>query len=126
MAASPRHPALYRLGDDGAPRLLLARCRACEALTFPANAYGCSRCGAPDLETIEREAAGTLVACVTLHADLIAGLPAPQVVGDVELAPGIIEEVLIGGAEPTPGVTLTGYAHPLEDGHFELRFRAAS
>jgi uncharacterized OB-fold protein len=127
MARTPKHPTLYRLGEDGSPRLLFGRCLACEALTFPANAYGCARCGSASLEIVERPAAGTLVACVTLHADLIAGLPAPQVVGDVEIAPGIVEEVLIQGEQDTlvPGMTLAGVVHPLEDGAFDLRFRVA-
>lgn len=123
---APKHPALYRLDEHGRVKLLFGRCGSCEALTFPANAYGCRVCGAPDLQPVDREATGTLIAAVTLHADLIPGLPAPQVVGDVELAPGIVEEVLIAGVEPDVGAALTGYAHPLGDDLFELRFRAAS
>jgi uncharacterized OB-fold protein len=127
MARTPKHPTLYRLGDDGEPRLLFGRCGACELLTFPANAYGCSRCGAAVSTPVEREAAGVLLAAVTLHADLVAGLPAPQVVGEVEIAPGIVEEVLIEGGDGllSPGMTMIGVAHPLEDGLFDLRFRAA-
>lgn len=123
---APKHPALYRLDEHGRVKLLFGQCRSCDSLTFPANAYGCHFCGAPDLQPVDRDASGTLIAAVTLHADLIPGLSAPQVVGDLELAPGIVEEVLIEGAEPDIGATLTGYAHPLEDDLFELRFRAAS
>lgn len=125
MSATPKHPSLYRLAGDR-PVLLFGRCRSCRALTFPANAYGCSACGADGLDTVERPAEGTLKAVVTLKAAVLPGLAVPQVIGDVEIAPGITEEVLIEGDEAglAPGMVLTGVAHPLEDGLFDLRFRA--
>jgi uncharacterized OB-fold protein len=125
MGPTPKHPSLYRLAGDNLV-LLFGQCRACQALTFPANAYGCSACGADALSTIERPAEGTLKAVVTLKAQVLPGLDVPQVIGDVEIAPGIVEEVLIEGTEDglAPGMKLAGVAHPLEGDLFDCRFRA--
>ena len=91
--------------------LLLGRCPACDAWNFPANSWGCRACGAPG-ETLRPQAAPAapvLRNAVTLHAELAPGLPVPCVIGEVELAPGVIEEALIdvaSEADLAPGAVL--------------------
>jgi uncharacterized OB-fold protein len=123
--ATPKHPTLYRLAGNGRSiRLLFGRCPRCAALTFPATAYGCSACGAAPLAVEERDGEGVLQAVVTLHAAVMPGLPVPQAIGDVEIAPGIIEEVLLEGAgeDYAPGMRVVARAHALEDDFFDCRF----
>jgi len=79
------------------PELQLAHCRACGAYTFPADAYGCRRCGRDDtLSAVPLPAPALLRNAVMLHSALAPGLPVPCVIGEVELAPGVVEEALIG------------------------------
>lgn len=82
---------------DHGPAIALWRCRVCAQLTYPAAAYGCSRCGAArdSGDEVSRPARGELLNWVTVHVDLVPGLKAPYVVGEVRLAPGVVEEVLI-------------------------------
>ena len=43
----PLHPTLYQLAQDGTSLdFFFAQCPACGAVNFPANAPGCSHCGA--------------------------------------------------------------------------------
>ena len=89
-------PALYRLAEDGQSlRLLAVRCRECTATSFPATVHGCRRCGADTsaLEAVELGGAGILKNFVTLHRDVMAGFPPPAIIGEVEIAPGVVEEV---------------------------------
>jgi uncharacterized OB-fold protein len=91
--------------------LSFLRCGRCGELSFPAEAYGCRVCGAEPREgaTVERPAGGVLREYATVHLDLVAGLPAPYVVGWVELAPGLIVESLLAvdsEAELEPGITV--------------------
>lgn len=80
--------------------LQLAHCAACGSYTFPARAYGCRRCGRADaLSAVACPRAPVLKNFVTLHAELAPGLPVPCVIGEVELAPGVIEEALIAVAD---------------------------
>jgi hypothetical protein len=77
--------------------LLLGHCPACAAWNFPANSWGCRACGAPG-DSLRAEAAPVapvLRNAVTLHAELAPGLPVPCIIGEVELAPGVVEEALI-------------------------------
>ncbi|TWO68471.1 hypothetical protein FN976_22845 [Caenimonas sedimenti] len=90
--------------------LLLALCARCGGHTFPAGTYGCRVCGAPaqQLRPVACEAA-TLRNAVTVHSELAPGLPVPCVIGEVELAPGLIEEALIdvaSEAQLTLGMSL--------------------
>jgi len=91
--------------------LSFLQCGRCEELSFPAEAYGCRACGADPREgtTVERPAGGVLREYATVHLDLVAGLPAPYVVGWIELAPGLIVESLLAvdsEADLEPGVTV--------------------
>jgi len=104
----PLHATLYELhqpgsnGNNGNARdsldLMFFQCGACAALTFPATSYGCHHCGAaPDTGVIiKRPAEGLLQSFTTVHADLTPALKAPFVVGEIELAPGVVEEAILG------------------------------
>lgn len=77
--------------------LKIAHCSKCKAYTLPANAYGCRACGAESgfLEAVDLPSSPKLVNFVTLHVALSSELDAPCVVGEIELAPGVIEEAVI-------------------------------
>jgi|SRR5690625_1619112 len=94
----------------------MAICQECNTVNFPANVYGCRRCGAARerLEVSARPGRGVLRTFVTIHKPLVPGLAAPAVVGEVELAEGIVEEVVIQCDDPNalrPGMTLRAVAH---------------
>lgn len=129
MTLTPRHPKLYQLSADrGAVELLFSSCLACGGLTFGADAYGCRLCGSEKLELVARAGTARLLACVELRADIIAGVKAPQAIGEVELAPDVIEEALLIGAaqQYTPGMQLVARAVDAGDGCFECRFEECS
>lgn len=79
------------------PELLLGHCQACGAWNFPAESWGCRACGAPREQLQARPLPGPAILrnTVTVHAELSPGLPVPCVVGEIELAPGVIEEALL-------------------------------
>lgn len=81
--------------------LRLAHCAACGGYTYPPTAYGCRVCGAAGerLDAVPPPGALHLRNFVTLHAELVPGLPVPCVIGEVELAPGVVEEALIDVAD---------------------------
>lgn len=83
------------------PQLRLGHCQACGAWNYPAESWGCRVCGAP-AESLRSEplpGPAILRNAVTLHAELSPGLPVPCVVGEIELAPGLIEEALLDVAD---------------------------
>lgn len=75
----------------------IARCTKCGTYTLPANAYGCRSCGAvsDSLEEVGLPDKPKLVNFVTLYAPLSPDLNVPCVIGEVEFAPGVIEEAVI-------------------------------
>lgn len=79
------------------PTIDLLRCGACEQLTYPASAYGCNFCGTPREagSTFPVAARGVLRNWVTVYADFNPGLRAPYIVGEIDIAPGVVEQVLI-------------------------------
>jgi uncharacterized OB-fold protein len=94
----------------------LLRCLICEQLTYPAAAYGCSRCGAAreNGEEVLMPARGELLNWVTVFVDLVPGLKAPYVVGEVRIAPGVVEEVVIdvaSEADLSVGQQMVAIAH---------------
>lgn len=95
--AAPLMPAW---GVDHLPTLL-AHCRLCGTYTFPSNAWGCRACGAEpaQLAKVPMPHTPRLRNFVTIHGDLAPGLAPPVVVGEVELAPGVVEEALIAVAD---------------------------
>lgn len=81
--------------SNAPPELLLGHCDACGTWSFPAQAWGCRRCGRPTLQARPLPAPPRLVNAITVHIELVPGLPAPCVIGEVQLAPGVVEEALI-------------------------------
>lgn len=83
------------------PTIELARCTLCGGTSFPAQVPGCRHCGAPAAQ-LRTEACATpvrLLNFVTVHAPLAPGLKVPAVIGEVALAPGLVEEALIDVAD---------------------------
>lgn len=80
-----------------AEELKLAWCGRCARHSFPADVYGCSNCGAEpaSLEAVPLPQPPRLLNFVSVHAELAPGLPVPCVIGEVQLAPGLVEEALI-------------------------------
>ena len=114
------------MNDTVAPSLQLALCGLCGAHSFPAEVYGCRVCGAPRerLSPVVCTRA-TLCNAITVHAELTPGLPVPSVIGEVELAPGVVEEALIGVADETEltlGMVLQPHGELVADGHVRWRF----
>lgn len=95
-------PDLYAVSEDGSSlRLLATRCTQCHGLSFPAARYGCPLCGA-DLGAGTQEVLdgrARLLSFLTIHSSLGRGLEAPLVVGEAEIAGGIIEEIMLGVPE---------------------------
>ncbi len=115
---TPSQSTLYgRTEGSSTLSLRFLRCGRCEALSFPASVYGCQHCGAPaDEGKVEvRPGHGILHNFVTVYADLSPAAKAPYIVGEVELAPGLIEESILtvtSEAELTPGMELHAVAVP--------------
>ena len=99
------------------PQLLLGHCQACGAWTFPAHSWGCRACGAPQQSLQPKPPPGPAILrnAVTVHAELAPGLPAPCVVGEIELAPGVIEEALLQ-VDAETDVSLGSVVEPLHLG----------
>lgn len=78
-------------------RLMLAHCTVCRAHSYPANSWGCRVCGAPaaQLAAVACAPSLRLLNFVTVQGDLVPGVPPPCVIGEVELAPGVVEEALL-------------------------------
>jgi len=85
-------------GAAQAPATLeLAHCGACGGWSFPANVPGCRKCGAPPAQLSARACATPLwlLNFVTVRTALAPGLQVPAVIGEVALAPGLVEEARI-------------------------------
>ncbi len=91
------------MSSTEAPQLLLGHCQACGTWNFPAESWGCRACGAPSSKLLAKPLPGPAILrnAVTVHAELAPGLPVPCVVGEIELAPGVIEEALLQVARET-------------------------
>ena len=89
------------MNDTSTPLLRLAHCAGCGGYTYPPEAYGCRVCGASadQLQPVPPPGAIHLRNFVTLNAELVPGLAVPCVIGEVELAPGVVEEALIDVAD---------------------------
>lgn len=85
------------MSSNEPPVLLLGHCQACGAWNFPAESWGCRACGAAQekLRAAPLPGPAILRNAVTVHAELTPGLPVPCVVGEIELAPGVVEEALL-------------------------------
>ena len=110
-------PDLYTLSDNG--RTLVLRggpCGQCGELSFPLTLYGCPRCGAEPEQVTEEAMDGTarLLTFLTLHTKLTPTLPVPLVVGEAEIAPGMIEEIMLVGDEDQYADDMMVQAVPVE------------
>ena len=110
-------PDLCRLAPEGL-RLRASRCRACEGLSFPPAPWGCPLCGAAPEQMAETELDGraTLLEFITIHTRIAPGVRPPVVIGEAEIAPGLIEEVELGVPEEalTRGMTLQAVPREIE------------
>lgn len=125
--ARPVHPDMYIQADDGTLHLLFLQCGQCAELSFPAGAYGCRHCGAPaDAgSVVRRPGQARLRRAVTVHQNLSPALAAPYVVGELELAPGIVEEAVLDVADEqglVPGMALRAVARDAGEGRYACRF----
>lgn len=108
-------PDLYRPAPDGARlRLIASRCAACDGLSFPRAVYGCRQCGAVLDQSREEELSGeaTLLSFVTVYQKLAPDLEPPFVVGEAEIADGLVEEIMIDAPEETLAVGMPLVAVP--------------
>jgi uncharacterized protein len=110
---------LYKRSPDGrCLRLRAMRCAQCDGLSFPLTHYGCPICAAPAERCAEEELSGraTLLSFITIHAKLAPGIEPPIVVGEAELAPGLIEEVMLGVDERllAAGMSIEAVAQEVE------------
>lgn len=108
--------------------LLLAQCGACSAWTYPAETWGCRACGAPatSLERLPAPQAPRLLECVTLYSELVPGLAVPCVIGEVQLAPGLVEEARIAAEDAStlaPGLRLRAEALAPAEGTSTVRWQ---
>ncbi|MFF3496485.1 bifunctional MaoC family dehydratase N-terminal/OB-fold nucleic acid binding domain-containing protein [Streptomyces sp. NPDC002795] len=69
-------------------RLLIQRCRACEALRFP-WLPGCNTCGGQEWDTVEASGEGTVYSYVVMHHPPFPAFDPPYAVGLIELAEGV-------------------------------------
>lgn len=104
---------LFAEADDGKIVLKGMKCRNCGHVTFPAQSYGCEKCGAfgEALEPLDLAARGTLMAFATVNLHMGKDIETPFVVGSLKLDDGptirctLVEQ---GEAELAHGATMTG------------------
>lgn len=107
------------------PPLPIGHCPACGSYTFPANSWGCRRCGQA-LEAVPLPKPAKLINFVTLHAEIAPGLPVPCVIGELEIAPGVVEEALIDVRDESQlalGMTMQAVPRAAEQGAATWGFR---
>ena len=93
------------------PRLRCSRCEACGLVAFPAERYGCERCGAlPDRHRpVELDAVGRVRAAAQVHRHHQPSPPTPFVVLQVDVDGGpSLKGVLCGPGPVAPGGRVTG------------------
>ncbi len=120
-------PDLCRLSEDGRTlRLRASRCGACGGLSFPHAPYGCPLCGAAPERVAEEELSGRarLLEFITIHTPVAPGLKPPVVVGEAEIAPGIVEEIELGVQEDRLTLGMEVQAVPVEIGKDGARVAA--
>lgn len=83
-------PALAAAFDAAtqAGRLIIRRCRACDAKLPPDRAL-CPQCWSHDLESIDARGTGTLYSRVIFHRAFAQRPPVPYAVGQIELDEGV-------------------------------------
>jgi uncharacterized protein len=110
--------------DGSPPRLRCSRCEACGLVAFPAERYGCERCGALPAEhrPVDVEAVGTVKAAAEVHRHHQPDPPTPFTVLQVDVDGGpSLKGVLAGSKALAGGDRVVGSLD--EGGRF--RWRAA-
>lgn len=98
MGLRPAEPSLFSVGPDGAPIIHGRHCRSCGHKFFPAQDYGCERCGArPDeLEAIGLATTGAVLATTTVNFG--PGVTNGTVIGTIVLDDGPAIQVIFGSS----------------------------
>lgn len=108
------------------PPLSIGHCPACGSYTFPSTSWGCRRCGQAPLDAVPLPQHARLINFVTLHAEIVPGLPVPCVIGELEIAPGVVEEALIdvqAESQLVLGMTMQAVPRAAERGSLAWAFR---
>ena len=91
MASQETQPtSLFHENADGVITLAGMACARCGHLAFPAQHYGCEKCGATgdDLKSKALGARGPLLAFATVNLHYGKDIDAPYIVGSIELEDG--------------------------------------
>lgn len=100
-------PALYRVEGTGAapdvPALLGSVC-ACGYVFFPAQSYGCERCGSQALAPRLLSGVGHVLASARVHLHHGKGREAPFTIGAIVLDDGPIVRTLLADADAAVSV----------------------
>lgn len=110
------------LFQAGAPlRLHGSRCRACGLVAFPAERYGCERCGAPtaDHDPVDLPAEGVVRSFAMVHRHHQPDPPAPFVVVQVDLRQGLSLKGVLEGPDVSVGDRVEGIVN--SDDRFRWR-----
>jgi uncharacterized OB-fold protein len=77
------------------------RCRACGRTAYPAQEFGCERCGAygTDLETVELSGNGTVLALLTVHEHPDPNVPTPATIAGIQLEEGPVLRARVDGVD---------------------------
>lgn len=83
-------PALYNAPASGTPPLKGQKCTVCGHISFPAQPYGCERCGAygDAIEEMNLAARGTLHSFSRVLRHQGKGIEPPFVIGEIRLSDG--------------------------------------
>jgi uncharacterized OB-fold protein len=87
---SDKHMSLYEEAEDGTITLGGMICTSCHHISFPAQSYGCEKCGAfgDALRSRKIEAQGQLLAFARVNLHRGKGIKAPFLVGSIQLDDG--------------------------------------
>lgn len=110
---------LYQRNDsEQGLDLIYGHCAACGEHHFPASPFGCPLCGvaADNVTNVIRPSEAKLLSALTLHAKIDPAIRPPCVIGEAEIAFGLIAEVMLEGEESDfhAGMTITAIGVPVE------------
>lgn len=103
--ARPLAKGVFKISEeDGQIRLVISRCRACGAESFPARNVRCAACSSPELAQAETPTAGTLYSWTVAPRGGVPDSSQPLVVGMVNLASGLSVQGIM--AEEPEGLSI--------------------
>jgi uncharacterized OB-fold protein len=111
-------PLLYGADDTGAPYLAGMRCRSCGYVDYPAQPFGCQRCGSAErqLEGLRLDPAGSVFASTTVHQHAGNGVTPPFTIAAIKLDSGpVLRGTMIDNTPLPPGNRVTGVLVPVAD-----------